>query len=177
MRRVSAGEGPDRLPVLDAHLMRSWQWKSFQALSLDELYDVLALRQEVFVVEQRSIYQDVDGYDRGAEHLLLYTELEGTRLLAAYLRVLPPGLKYPQASSLGRVVTSPRARAKGLGRELVAQGITRLDSRYPEVPIHIGAQHYLQRFYEGFGFQARGDVYDEDGIPHIDMARPARGPR
>ncbi|WP_426750517.1 GNAT family N-acetyltransferase [Myxococcus sp. Y35] len=157
--------------------MRSWQWKSFQALSLDELYDVLALRQEVFVVEQRSIYQDVDGFDRGAEHLLLHDESQDTRVLAAYLRILPPGLKYPGESSLGRVVTSPRARGLGLGRELVARGISRLDSLYPEAPIHIGAQHYLQRFYEGFGFQARGDVYDEDGIPHIDMVRTASGQR
>ncbi|AKQ67806.1 ElaA protein [Myxococcus hansupus] len=157
--------------------MRTWHWKSFQTLLLDELYDVLALRQEVFVVEQRSIYQDVDGYDRGAEHLLLHDEVQGKRLLAAYLRILPPGLKYTEASSLGRVVTSPRARGLGLGRELVARGIARLESLYPEAPIHIGAQHYLQRFYEGFGFQARGDVYDEDGIPHVDMVRPVSSPR
>ncbi|QQR46623.1 GNAT family N-acetyltransferase [Myxococcus xanthus] len=163
--------------MLDALLMRCWQWKSFQALSLDELYDVLALRQEVFVVEQRSIYQDVDGFDRSAEHLLLHMESQGTRLLAGYLRVLSPGVKYPLASSLGRVVTSPRARAQGLGRELVARGLARLDSLYPQAAVHIGAQHYLQRFYEGFGFQTQGDVYDEDGIPHIDMVRPAGGTR
>ncbi|NMO13473.1 GNAT family N-acetyltransferase [Pyxidicoccus fallax] len=153
--------------------MSRWQWKSFRELTLDELYTLLALRQEVFVVEQRSIYQDADGLDREAAHLLAFDEAEGTRYLAAYLRVLPPGVKFPDASSLGRVVTAPRARGRGLGRDIVVEGIARLDAEYPEVPIRISAQHYLQRFYESLGFHAEGDVYDEDGVPHIEMVRPA----
>lgn len=152
--------------------MSRWQWKSFAELTLDELYTLLALRQEVFVVEQRSLYQDVDGLDREAAHLLAFEDAEGGPFLAAYLRVLPPGVKFPGASSLGRVVTSPRARGRGLGRDIVERGLARLDAEYPGTPIRISAQHYLQRFYESVGFHAEGDVYDEDGIPHIEMVRP-----
>ncbi|MCP3143557.1 GNAT family N-acetyltransferase [Pyxidicoccus xibeiensis] len=157
--------------------MLRWQWKSFRELTLDELYALLALRQEVFVVEQRSIYQDVDGLDAASLHLLAHDDADGVPFLAAYLRILPPDVKFPGASSLGRVVTSPRARGRGLGRELVERGIARLDADFPTVPIRISAQHYLQRFYESTGFHAEGDVYDEDGIPHIEMVRPQRRSR
>ena len=153
--------------------MSRWQWKSFAELTLDELYTLLALRQEVFVVEQRSIYQDVDGLDPKAAHLLAFDDAEGAPFLSAYLRVLPPGVKVPGESSIGRVVTSPRARGRGLGREIVERGIARLDADFPGTPIRISAQHYLQRFYESLDFHAEGDVYDEDGIPHIEMVRPA----
>ncbi|MFP2927307.1 GNAT family N-acetyltransferase [Pyxidicoccus sp. 3LG] len=153
--------------------MPSWQWKTFRELTLDELYALLALRQEVFVVEQRSIYQDVDGLDGAAHHLLAYEDADGTPFLAAYLRILPPGVKFPGESSLGRVVTSPRARGRGLGREVVERGLARLEDLFPQTPIRISAQHYLQRFYEEAGFHAEGDVYDEDGIPHIEMVRPS----
>ena len=150
--------------------MLTWTWKTFAELSLGELYGLLALRQEVFVVEQRSIYQDVDGYDPGCHHLLgVETGAEGARLVA-YLRVLPPGLKYPEAS-LGRVVLAPRARGQGQGQRLVRQGLDFLATHHPGVPIRIGAQDYLRRFYEDFGFRAVSDVYDEDGIPHVDMVR------
>jgi ElaA protein len=150
--------------------MLHWQWKPFTALTVDELYQVLALRSEVFVVEQKSIYLDADGYDRRSHHLLGIQPEEPEPFLAAYLRVLPPGLKYPEAS-LGRVVTSPRARRFGYGKTLVERGIAFIEANYPGAPIRIGAQHYLQRFYEGFGFRQISDVYDEDGIPHIDMLR------
>jgi len=150
--------------------MLTWTWKTFSELTLDELYRLLALRQEVFVVEQRSIYQDVDGYDPGAHHLLGIGDTPDGPRLAAYLRVLPPGLKYPEAS-LGRVVTAPHTRSHGYGRELVGKGLEFLAAHHAGVPIRIGAQNYLRRFYEGFGFRAVGDVYDEDGIPHIDMVR------
>jgi ElaA protein len=147
--------------------MPHWRWKTFQELTLDELYRLLALRQEVFVVEQQSIYQDVDGYDRGAHHLLGTASPEDATLIAG-LRVLPPGLKYPEAS-LGRVVTAPGARRQGHGRALVEQGLAFIAAHYPGAPIRIAAQHYLRRFYEGFGFHAHGEPYDEDGILHIDM--------
>jgi ElaA protein len=150
--------------------MLHWQWKTFEELTLEELYRLLALRQEVFVVEQKSIYQDADGYDAGSHHLLGVAEGQEGTPLAAYLRVLPPGLKYPEAS-IGRVVTSPRARGQGLGKELVTRGIAFVEARFPKAPIRIGAQHYLLRFYADFGFRAEGDVYDEDGIPHIQMVR------
>lgn len=147
--------------------MLDWQWKRFPELTLEQLYALLALRSEVFVVEQRSLYLDADGYDAGCFHLLGLTP-EGR--LGAYLRVLPPGLKYREPS-IGRVVTAPWARRQGLGRELFARGVAFLDALHPGVPIRIGAQAYLQRFYEGFGFVREGEVYDEDGIPHIDMRR------
>ena len=147
--------------------MLDWQWKRFPELTLEELYALLALRSEVFVVEQKSLYLDADGYDAGSFHLLGRTP-EGR--LGAYLRVLPPGLKHARPS-IGRVVTAPFARGQGAGRELFGRGVAFVDAHFPGVPIHIGAQAYLQRFYEGFGFVREGDVYDEDGIPHIDMRR------
>ncbi len=150
--------------------MPQWEWKEFSELTLDALYAVLALRSEVFVVEQRSIYQDADGLDSKCAHLLATEQGEGGPFLAAYLRVLPPGLKFEEAS-IGRVVVSPRARRLGLGRELMAQGIAFVEAKHPGRRIRISAQHYLLRFYEGFGFRAEGDVYDEDGIPHIQMVR------
>lgn len=156
--------------MVDALRMPNWQWKAFSELTLDELYDVLALRQEVFVVEQKSLYLDVDGLDRSADHLLAH---EGP-LLAAYLRILPPDVKFPGATSLGRVVTSPKARGRGLGRELTERGIARLEALYPGSDIRISAQEYLRAFYTSLGFVAEGDIYDEDGIPHIEMVRRPR---
>ncbi|MBN1207853.1 MAG: GNAT family N-acetyltransferase [Myxococcaceae bacterium] len=150
--------------------MLHWQWKRFPELTLEELYRLIALREQVFVVEQKSLYQDADGYDPGAHHLLGCPPGAQEPLLAAYLRVLPPGLKYPQAS-FGRVVTAPSARRHGYGKLLVEKAITFIEASYPGAPIRIGAQHYLQRFYEGSGFRRISDVYDEDGVPHIDMLR------
>lgn len=146
----------------------NWTWKAFAELTLEELYRLMALRQEVFVVEQRSLYQDADGHDRRAHHLL-GTE-GGQARLVAYLRVLPPGSKYPEAS-FGRVVTAPDARGQGHGRVLVRKGLDFIEAHYPHAPIRIGAQDYLRRFYEDFGFRPQGDVYDEDGVPHVDMIR------
>ncbi|NTX51369.1 GNAT family N-acetyltransferase [Myxococcus sp. CA051A] len=154
--------------------MPNWQWKAFSELTLDELYDVLALRQEVFIVEQKSLYLDVDGLDRSALHLLAFEDAGPQSFLAAYLRILPPDVKFPGASSLGRVVTSPRARGRGLGRELTARGITRLEALYPDADIRISAQDYLRAFYTSLGFVAEGDIYDEDGIPHVEMVRRPR---
>jgi ElaA protein len=150
--------------------MLSWQWKRFPELSLDELYRLIALREQVFVVEQKSLYQDADGHDRGAYHLLGMAAGDPEPVLAAYLRVLPPGEKYPEAS-FGRVVTAPSLRRHGYGKLLVAKGLAFIEENFPGVPVRIGAQHYLQRFYEGYGFRRISDVYDEDGVPHIDMLR------
>ncbi len=150
--------------------MTHWEWKAFKELTLEELYALLALRSEVFVVEQRSIYLDADGRDAACHHLLGTVRGEGAPYLGACLRVLPPGLKYAEPS-LGRIVVSPRARRLGLGRELTARGIAYVEATWPGRRICISAQHYLLRFYEGFGFRAEGDVYDEDGIPHIEMVR------
>lgn len=150
--------------------MTEWQWRTFAALSTAELYDVLAARQQVFVLEQRCFYNDFDGLDPQAHHLLGWRVIDGQRQLAAYLRCLAPGVKYAEMS-LGRVLTAKAARGLGVGRELIAQGIAHAEREYPGHRIRIGAQHYLERFYASFGFQTVTPVYDEDGIAHVDMLR------
>jgi ElaA protein len=144
-----------------------WQSAAFGALSVDALYALLALRQEVFVLEQQCLYNDMDGLDPTAHHLLGWSA-DGR--LAAYLRCLAPGVKFEEAS-LGRVVTVPHARGTGAGRALVARGIALATELHPAHGIRIGAQAYLEQFYASFGFLAVGEPYDEDGITHIDMVR------
>jgi ElaA protein len=153
--------------------MIEWQWNSFADLGVGALYDMLALRQQVFVLEQTCLYPDIDGLDPGAHHLLGWRAVDGKRELQATLRCLAPGAKYTEMS-LGRVVTSPAARGTGLGRELVAQGIACAERLHPGHAIRIGAQAHLEAFYAGFGFQTVSAPYDEDGILHVDMLRPAR---
>ncbi len=144
-----------------------WQTLSFAQLGQAQLYAVLRLRQEVFAVEQRSIYLDLDGRDQQAMHMLC-TENEQ---LLAYQRCLPPGLSYPE-SSLGRIVVSPAARGLHLGKDLVLRGISYNLRTWPEVGICISAQAHLKNFYTDLGFVAEGDEYDEDGIPHLQMLYP-----
>ena len=152
--------------------MIEWQWSSFAGLAVADLYEMLALRQQVFVLEQTCLYPDIDGLDPGAHHLLGWRTVDGKRELAATLRCLAPGAKYDEMS-LGRVVTSPSVRGTGLGRELVAQGIACAERLHPGHAIRIGAQAHLETFYAGFGFRTVSAPYDEDGILHIDMLRPA----
>ncbi|WP_047198344.1 GNAT family N-acetyltransferase [Caldimonas brevitalea] len=137
-------------------------------MSLQGLYDVLALRQRVFILEQGP-YLDADGLDQHAWHLL--GRDEAGRLLA-YLRVVDPGLKYAEPS-IGRVVTDAAARGLGLGRRLVAEAVAGLDRLWPGHANRISAQTHLQAFYCAFGYQPVGEPYLEDGIPHIEMLRPA----
>ncbi len=141
-----------------------WQLVPFEKLSIGELYESMQLRQQVFVVEQNCIYQDLDGLDQASIHLLCW---QGDELLAG-LRCVPPGLCYDE-SSLGRIVVSPSARGRELGRELVNRGIAHNLEAWPDSDIRIGAQAYLQAFYESLGFIADGEPYDEDGISHIYM--------
>ena len=150
--------------------MTDWQWLSFEQMRGADLYQVLALRQQVFILEQKCLYPDIDGHDLAASHLLGWQTLAGQRRLAAYLRCLAPGAKYTEMS-LGRVVTSPAARAGGIGRQLLEQGIRRALQQHPGHAIRIGAQQYLERFYQGFGFATVSAPYDEDGIMHVDMLR------
>jgi ElaA protein len=152
--------------------MIEWQWSGFADLTVAQLYEMLALRQQVFVLEQTCLYPDIDGLDPGAHHLLGWRTVDGRRELAASLRCLAPGAKYEEMS-LGRVVTSPAARGTGLGRELVAQGIACAGRLHPGHAIRIGAQAHLERFYAGFGFVTVSEPYDEDGIMHVDMVRAA----
>ena len=150
--------------------MTEWQCRSFDELSNQELYAVLAARQDVFILEQQCFYADFDGLDQDAHHVLAWVTIEGRRQLGAYLRVLAPGVKYTEMS-LGRVLTTKAARGGGIGRELLAQGIAHAERLHPGHRIRIGAQQYLERFYQGFGFKTITEPYDEDGILHIDMLR------
>ena len=146
----------------------TWSTKPFDALSLSELYALLRLRSEVFVVEQSCAFQDIDQQDQRALHLLGYTT-QGE--LAAYARLFEAGISYEQAS-IGRVVVGAEFRRYGFGRELMRKAIAQLEAQFGAQPIKIGAQQYLEKFYESFGFQQIGEPYVEDGIPHLHMLRP-----
>jgi ElaA protein len=150
--------------------MIEWQWRGFAELTTTELYEVLAQRQQVFVLEQQCLYNDFDGLDQQAHHLLGWRSVDGRRELAAYLRCLAPGAKYAEMS-LGRVLTTSAARGSGAGRELLARGIECAERQHPGHRIRIGAQAYLERFYQSFGFKTISEPYDEDGIMHVDMLR------
>lgn len=149
--------------------MLSFSLTAFDALSPTALYELLALRQLVFSVEQNCAYLDCDGKDLKALHLL-GRQPEGR--LVAYARLLPPGACYAEAS-IGRVVNHPEVRRSGVGRMLMQEAIAQLTAAFGPVPIRIGAQQYLRRFYESFGFVTVSEPYDEDGIPHILMLRSA----
>ena len=144
----------------------NWIIKSFNELTPSELYAILQLRCEVFVVEQNCPYLDEDDRDQNSYHLMGWKN----DLLAAYTRILPQGLAFDEAS-IGRVVTSPKARGGGIGRELMQRSIKELYKLYGEVPIRIGAQLYLRQFYTTFGFSQVSEVYIEDGIEHIKMLK------
>jgi ElaA protein len=146
----------------------AWNWRRFQALALDDLYDLLALRGRVFVLEQGP-YLDPDGLDRRSWHLL---GRDAAGALQGYLRVVDPGEKFAEPS-IGRVVVAPERRGAGLGRALVAEGVARCEAAFPGQGIRISAQVHLEHFYEGFGFRRSGANYLEDDIPHVEMARPA----
>lgn len=131
----------------------------------------------VFVVEQTCPYLDADGFDQGAWHLRGWTSEGNGDLLGAYVRVLPPGLKYVEPS-IGRVVTHQAMRRTGLGKRLMLEAIRRTELIAPGQPIRIGAQRYLERFYADLGFRIASEPYDEDGIMHVEMLRdPRRDPR
>jgi ElaA protein len=143
-----------------------WVLKKFQELSVDELYALLRLRAEVFVVEQTCAFQDLDNKDQPSFHLLGYLQEE----LVAYTRLVPPGISY-HAASIGRVVTSPAHRKKGLGKQLMQVSIEHCERLFQATTLVIGAQCYLQEFYTSFGFVPSGEIYLEDGIEHIEMTR------
>jgi ElaA protein len=151
-----------------------WQWSQFSDLSVHQLYKVLSLRESVFVVEQNCVYLDCDGKDSDCFHLLGWVKQEDEeshQTLAAYLRVLPAGLRFSEAS-IGRVVVAPEYRRNGLARMLMNEGVRRLRELYGQVPVRISAQSYLLKFYTDLGFQAVGDEYLEDDIPHMEMILP-----
>jgi ElaA protein len=144
-----------------------WQWHTYQQLTIDLLYAILRLRQAVFSVEQSCAYLDLDGRDRYSLHL---TGHDTGGELVAYLRIVEPGKRYSEPS-IGRVVTSQTVRRSGVGKMLMAEGLRKAAEVYPGQPNRISAQQYLERFYNSFGYEAAGRVYDEDGIPHVEMLK------
>jgi ElaA protein len=143
-----------------------WKCKPFDALSPHELYGIIKLRNEVFVVEQNCVFQDADDKDQRCYHLAGYKDNQ----LAAYARLVPSGISYKQIS-IGRIITSPAFRKSGAGKALMQKAIDYAFQLFGTQPIKIGAQLYLKKFYESFGFVQEGEVYDEDGIDHILMVR------
>jgi ElaA protein len=140
--------------------------KYFNELTVTELYSILRLRSEVFVVEQNCVYQDIDNKDLKCYHLMLFKDNQ----LAAYARLVPPGLSFNEMS-IGRVLSNPKYRGTGAGRTLMKLAIEKCQQVFGEGAIKIGAQAYLLNFYSSLGFITVSQPYDEDGIPHIDMIR------
>lgn len=141
-----------------------WKTKSFDELLTKELYQILRLRSEVFVVEQNCVYQDIDNKDQKALHL--FGALKGE--IIAYARLFQPG-DYFQLSSIGRVVVAEKHRDNNFGHELINQSILEIKNHFNEQNITISAQLYLKQFYESHGFITTSEMYLEDDIPHIEM--------
>lgn len=150
--------------------MLTWQCSHFNELSTHALYTILKARQMVFVVEQNCPFLDADDVDQHCLHLSGWHVQGSNNTLAAYARLVPPGVKYSEPS-IGRVITSPEFRGRGLGKELMLRSVQTMDELYPGLAIRIGAQQYLERFYSGFGFLTVSPTYIEDGIPHVEMVR------
>ena len=146
-----------------------WKIKSFSRLGRDELYEFLKLRVDVFVVEQKCPYPEMDDKDRHPETLHLAGKGKGGELMA-YLRILPPGLSFKEVS-IGRVVVAKESRRQGISDTMLKIALDQINRTWPNENIRIGAQVYLKKFYESHGFEAASESYLEDGIPHIDMIR------
>jgi ElaA protein len=146
--------------------MISWILKPFAELTPYELYSILQLRNEVFIVEQNCPYQDMDNKDLKSWHLMGIKENK----LMAYSRLLAPGISYGE-SSIGRIVSSPSVRKTGMGKKLVEESIKQIKNLFKTDTIRIGAQLYLKTFYESYGFVQDGEIYLEDNIPHIIMLK------
>ncbi len=150
----------------------SYTFARLPDLNGKDTHDFLALRSEVFVVEQNCVFHDPDDADIVSWHLLMRDE---SGQLLAYLRIVDPAIRYPEPS-IGRVVSAPKARGQSIGRAIMAEGIARCEALWPGFAIVIGAQARLTRFYEGFGFKTSGAPYLEDNIWHVEMTRPASSP-
>lgn len=143
--------------------------KHYTELTRDELFAIIQLRETVFVVEQKILYVEMEELDRECWHMMGW---DGEQL-AAYLRIVPFGVKYPDAASLGRIVTAASHRGQRLGRPLMQHGFNQLYERCGDVAIQISAQAHLESFYASVGFVTVSDLYDEEGIPHLAMRKDA----
>lgn len=153
-----------------ATIQLTWNWYRFDDLSVDELYAILALRQKVFVVEQHCPYLDCDGVDAKAHHLVGWQTTSASCRPMAYLRVIVPE-EDGAPVRIGRLLTHPKIRAQGVGRELLRRALEWIETTLPKQTITISAQHYLRHFYQAYGFVPVSDVYMEDGIAHLTMTR------
>ncbi|MFD2638007.1 GNAT family N-acetyltransferase [Piscibacillus salipiscarius] len=142
----------------------NWENKSFSELTNDELYHILKLRVDVFVVEQNCPYPEIDGYDQESRHLYLINEGQ----ILAYCRIIPPNVKFEEAS-IGRVITHDSTRRTGIGTELINRALEYISQTYSDSNVKIEAQAHLQQFYGNCGFQTISDEFLEDGIPHVEM--------
>ena len=149
--------------------INTWGVKTFQEIPVDELFDVLKLRVDVFVVEQQCAYPELDEYDRHHETRHLSGQNEFGHLIA-YARLLPPGLRYPEVN-LGRFVVKADFRKQGVGHQLLQETLKGISGCWPKATIRISAQDYLQAFYAQYGFLRVSEVYLEDGIPHVEMLK------
>lgn len=147
--------------------MITWRCKYFTELNNEELYRIFQLRNQVFIVEQNCCYQDLDNKDLKAYHLCGWKD----KNLVAYTRLLAKGISYPDAASIGRVLTSSSVRRQNVGKELMQKSIEETYHLFGKTRIKISAQFYLKRFYESFSFVQKGDPYPEDFIQHILMVR------
>lgn len=143
-----------------------WKIKTFDEFNVPELYAILKARIDVFVIEQNCPYPDLDNYDQKAVHI--WAEENGDVL--AYCRIFDKGIKYDE-TSIGRVLTTERARGKSLGKQLIQYAVETIENRFHTTAVRISAQDYLLRFYSGFGFEDTGKKYLEDDIPHTEMVR------
>ena len=155
--------------------MLTWHFARFDDLPLRDWYAASVARVDVFVMEQNCPFQDFDGADFSAWHLLGWHEKDGNRALAAYCRLVDAGVKFAQPS-IGRVITTRDYRLGGFGKQLMREACARHDKLYPDSPNRIGAQARLEKFYQSFGFVTDSDPYIEDGIPHLEMQRPSLAP-
>lgn len=144
-----------------------WHYKAFDSLTSKELYKVIQLRAEVFVIEQECLYQDCDGKDLICGHLWATIGEE----ITAYARIVPKGISYEHEPSIGRVISSQKFRGFGLGKQLMTNSIQVIENQFKTSSIRISAQSYLKDFYSSFGFEQVSDEYLEDNIPHIEMLR------
>jgi ElaA protein len=147
----------------------NWQIKTFAQLTTNELYDLLKLRIDIFVVEQTCFYPDLDDHDRHLDTRHLFCYQNG--IMTAYLRVLPKGLTYQDYISIGRVVIAPCARGTGLGHELMNVALKECIKYFPEDTVKISAQEHLEKYYNQHGFERVSEMYLEDDIPHIAMLK------
>ena len=148
-----------------------YDWSGFTELSLQSFHDILQLRQQVFIIEQASLYPDIDGYDPIGLHL---TARDAPGSLVGCLRLLPPGTTN-RRPAIGRLAIAQSFRGQKMGHGLMTAAISKTNELYPGSEIYISAQEHLTPFYQELGFHPRGEPYDEDGIMHIDMIRTAPG--